>query len=73
MSNSDDWISKRVEEAQKTHASVTVATAIRIKQLLKGQLSERQLRSPELTITAKTLIADMSTLDPPKMGAENED
>lgn len=70
MSNSDDWISKRVEEAQKKHASVTDATVTRIKQLLRGQLSERHLRSPELTTIAKTLIVDMSILNPPKSEAE---
>jgi hypothetical protein len=66
MSNGDDWISKRVEEAQRAHPSVTDAAATRMKQLLRGQLSERQLRSIELTSTAKTLISDMSTLPPPK-------
>jgi len=63
MSNIEDWISKRVEEAQKTHSSVTDATATRIKQLLRGQLRERQLRSPELTTTAKVLIVSPQAYD----------
>ena len=72
MSNGDDWIPKRVEEAQRAHPSVTDAAATRIKRLLRGQLSERQLRSTELTSTAKTLIADMSIPVSPKAESSDE-
>ncbi len=73
MCNGDDWVSKLVEKAQKAHPSVTEAAATRMKELLKGQLSDRQLRSTELTSTAKALISDMSALAIPKAEASNED
>lgn len=72
MSNGDDWIQKRIVEAQKAHPSITDAAATRMKQLLRGQLSERQLRSTELTSTAKKLIADMSIPVSPKVESSNE-
>ncbi len=59
MSNEIQWITTRVNEARKVHASVTEAVSARIEGLLKGQLSERQLTQKELTGVARTLIADM--------------
>mgnify|MGYP001585529363 CR=1 FL=1 len=73
MSSGEDWISIRVEEAQKTHTSVTDSAVTRMKQLLRGPLSERQLKSTELTTTAKALLADMSAPVTPKAEASNED
>ncbi len=59
MSNDVRWITARITEARKSHASVTEAVSSRMEELLNGQLSERQLPSTELTIIAKALLADM--------------
>ena len=59
MSNDIDWIAARITEALKVHAPVTEAVSARLEKLLNGQLSERQLRTTELTEVARALIADM--------------
>ena len=64
MSNDDRWIPTRITEARKDRPLVTAAVAARIDQLLKGQLSERQLPSTELTSVAMALIADMAPAAP---------
>lgn len=64
MSNDVQWITARITEARKLHASVTEALSARIEQLLNGPLSERQLPSTELTIIAKALLADMVPAPP---------
>ena len=61
MSNDADWITARIAEARRRHASVTVAVAVRVEGLLNGQLSETRLSSTELTSVARALIADMVT------------
>lgn len=69
MSPDDPWIFARVSESRKHHPLVTEAVSTRIDKLLKGQLSEGQLTSPELTSVARDLIADMVPA-PPKLEAK---
>lgn len=69
MSNDDNWITNRSIEARDRSLLVTEAVSARIDQLLKGQLSERQLPSTELARVAKALIADMVPT-PPKAAEE---
>ncbi len=64
MSKDEDWINKRVSEAKKAHAPVTDGAATRMKELLNGQISERQLRATELADIAKALIVDMASPAP---------
>ena len=64
MSNEVHWITARVAEARKRHASVTDAVSVRIEKLLKGQLSQRQLPAGELSSIAGALIADMDPASP---------
>ncbi len=64
MSNDVQWITARIIEARKLHASATEAVSARIEQLLKGPLSERQLPPTELTRVAGALIADMVPAPP---------
>ncbi len=63
MSNGEDWIDRRVDDAKKVHTVVTDAVTIRIKQLLCGHLGDRQLRSTELASLAKTLLSYMTAVD----------
>ena len=65
MPNDDGWVRTRITEAQQRHPLVTEAVSARIDQLLKGELSERQLPSTALASVAKKLIADM-VLAPPE-------
>lgn len=69
MSNDVQWITARITEARKRHASVTEAVSARIAQLLTGQLSDGQLSSTELTKVASALIGDMVPA-PPKAEAK---
>ena len=64
MSNEVHWVTPRVAEARKRHASVTVAVAVRIERLLKGHLRQRQLPAGELSSIARALIADMDPASP---------
>ena len=59
MSNDEHWITTRITEVKKLHPLVTEAVLARIGQLLKGQLSERQLRPTQRKSVAGALIADM--------------
>ena len=61
MSNDVHWITARIAEARRRHASVTDAVAVGIADLLNGKLRERRLSSTELTSVARVLIADMVT------------
>ncbi len=67
------WIDERVSKAKKAHPTVTDSTATRMTELLKGQISERQLRATELTKIANDLIADMAEPAPPKVEATHAD
>ena len=64
MPNDVHWITARIAEARKRHASVTEAVSARIEKLLNGQLSERQVPSAKLTSIATALIADMVPTQP---------
>lgn len=59
MSSEVDWTKAVVTEARKHHASVTEAAHSRIGELLKTQLSDRQIPAAELKLLASALIADM--------------
>lgn len=59
MSKDADWIKAIVAEARKYHAPVTEAAHSRIGELLKTQLSDRQIPAAELKLLAGALIADM--------------
>ena len=60
----DQWIITRVGKARKLHIAVTEAASVRLEQLLRGQLSERQLSSTEIMKVAMALIADMVPAPP---------
>ena len=68
MSNDLSWITARITEAVKLHATVTEAASVRIEALLNGEFSERQVTSTQLTGVARALIADMVPA-PPKAEA----
>lgn len=69
MPKNEDWIDGRLSEAKKAHPTVTEAVATRIRGLLMGKLTERQVPATELAKIARTLIADMITA-PPKAKVE---
>jgi len=69
MLNEIQWTTDRIAEARRHHASVTEAVAVRIAELLTGQLIERQLSPTELAKVASVLIGDMSPA-PPKVDAK---
>ena len=69
MSNDDHWTTTRITEARKRHPLVTETVSARIEQLLKGQLSERQIPPTELKSVATGLIGDMDP-SPPKPEAK---
>jgi hypothetical protein len=60
VSIDNDWIIKVTDAALKPNKPVTKATADRMKDLLKGRISEQQLRAKELAEIAKELIIDMA-------------
>ena len=64
MLNDDQWVTTRITEVIKLHPLVTEAVLARIGQLLKGQLSERQLTPTERKSVAGALIADMVPVPP---------
>lgn len=72
MSKDKDWIDARFEDARKAYPTVTDDAATRLKELLKGQLSEQQLRPKELAETARVLIADMAAPAAPKTEIDYE-
>jgi hypothetical protein len=59
MPADDLWIATRITDARSVHPLVTEAVSTRMKELLSGTLSSRQLPQLELTNVAKALIADM--------------
>lgn len=59
----------RITEARRSHSLVTEAVSARMEELLKGELSERQLPPLELTKVARALIEDMVPA-PPKAEAK---
>ena len=64
MSNDDNWVETRITESGGYHPSVTQAVLAQIDQMLKGQLSERQLSQTRLNSIAETLIMDMVPVPP---------
>jgi hypothetical protein len=64
MPTDDLWITARITDACKRHPSVTEAVSARFQELVKGQLSERQLTQVELGSVAKALIEDMGPASP---------
>lgn len=73
MSKDDDWIDARVGEARKVHPLVTDGVETRMKGMLKGQFSERQIPPMEMAQSAQTLLADMATSDLTKGEISHED
>ena len=65
----DKWITIQIDEARKSHANITEAVAIRIKELLSGQFTERQLTTAELKIISITLLQEMVP-NSPKTGGK---
>lgn len=65
MSNKPDWIKARIGEARKSHTSVTEAVLDSIATQLRGQLTEKQLSSAELSSLGESLIKDMEDTPPP--------
>ena len=59
MSNDDHWVTTRITEVKQFHPLVTEAVLAQIGQLLKGELSERQLPAAERKSVAGALLADM--------------
>jgi len=59
MHKDEPWISERLEQCVKAHASVTEAVTVRIKGLLEGEAHERLLTQGELLATAAHLMQDM--------------
>jgi hypothetical protein len=60
MSEEAAWITQEVNAVKSTHP-VPDSVSARMTELLKGQLSERQLTSTELTTVAGLLIMDMAS------------
>jgi hypothetical protein len=60
MADGDHLIKARVTEHQKRHDTLDEVVARRMEELLKGQLSERQLSPKELKNMADELIADIA-------------
>lgn len=73
MSKDKDWIDERFEATRKAHPAVTDDAATRMKELLKGQLGEQQLRPKDLAETARLLMADMAAPPAPKTETSYED
>ena len=69
MSKDAPWIAAQVTEAMELHASVTEAVSARIKELLNGELKERNLPKKELLSIAEGLISEMAPA-PLKVGAK---
>lgn len=59
MSSNGDWIDVRIAESRGQHPLVPDPVSVRMKELLKGQLGERQLTKSELANVARQLIAGM--------------
>jgi hypothetical protein len=64
MSNDDSWIAARIREARERSPLVTEVVSARMGDLLKGQISERQLSSGELATVAVQLLSDMVSVAP---------
>ncbi|HEB02261.1 MAG TPA: hypothetical protein ENI12_03410 [Nitrospirae bacterium] len=73
MSKGNEWVDKRLGKATQTHPLVTEALVERMKDLLLGQLSEKQLSPKVLGETASKLIADITTTPPHKAEDSHED
>ncbi|MBI3091992.1 MAG: hypothetical protein HYY96_15140 [Candidatus Tectomicrobia bacterium] len=69
MEGEENWISKRVGDAQKAYPTVTDAVAIRMRELIRDELGKRQLRPTDLTELANLLLKDMAPV-PPKVEAD---
>ena len=59
MSNDDHWIAARIGDAREQSPLITHAVSTLVGELLKGQLSQRQLPRGELSTVAIRLLADM--------------
>lgn len=68
MSNDDDWVTKRIAEAQRQYVNINEEVSAIIYQLLNGELAERPFKSKELASISRSLIAAIS-LTPPKTEA----
>ena len=66
MTNVDEWITIRINEARKGHDSVIEAVLSRTEQLLRGLLGERQLTTKELASIAQALLTDTAP-NPPRV------
>jgi len=61
---SHDWIKPRIAEAKAGIPLVTQPVLVRVEELLKGELSERELAKGDLASIAKELIVEMASLSP---------
>jgi len=57
---SDDWIKRRIVEANGDPPLVAPQVVSRVEGLLNGQLSERELSRGDITKVARELLAAMS-------------
>jgi hypothetical protein len=60
MSTDKSWIDNRLSEARQGQRLVTEAVVARMKELLDGQLTERQLSAGKLIDISIALLADMT-------------
>ncbi|WP_332445699.1 hypothetical protein [Dehalococcoides mccartyi] len=64
MSIEADWITTRIDAAKKI-SPVPDAVSTQLTELLKGQLSERQLLAAEASTIAGLLISDIASPNQP--------
>ncbi len=64
MPNEESWIAGRTADARKRNPLVPEAVSAGMQELLKGQLSERQLTQVELRSIAEALIKDLVPASP---------
>lgn len=73
MVKDEAWVAKCVDDAHKTHASVTDTAINRIRELMEAKLVDRHLPTGELEGIAKALLSDMVPSWPLKTGVGNAD
>ena len=66
--NVDQWVSNLIDKARDSHPLVNEDVLKRIEQLLKGQISERNLTQTNLKSVATQLLLDMVPKQPDPEG-----
>jgi hypothetical protein len=61
MSESQDWINDRIEQARRAYPIVTDQAAERLIGLLENHFADRQIARTEMDEIARRLISDMDT------------